>query len=360
MLEAIFTGYPHFKLKDEQGIPIEKIKTFPWVQAPYMMLARFGIFKWNWLNNEWGWWAGNSLDNYVARQIKEKRTLIALSGAGLRSGKVTQQYGGKYICDRGSSHIRFQNEILKEEYNIWKLPYAEIDVRSMNRDEAEYEQADRITVPSEFVRKSFLTKGVPAEKISKIIYGARLERFSKQGSPDKSKFTVLWVGGVSIRKGFMYLLEAFTQLKHPNKELRVVGPMTEEIKSLLNGNISSDVKFLGAVPNENLPELYSTSTVFVLPSLEEGLAMVQGEALACGCPIIASTNSGAEDLITDGKEGFIIPIRSSTAILEKFQLILDTAGLRDRLSQAALERVKQMGGWDSYGNNFVNLLNSMG
>ncbi len=360
MLEAIFTGYPRFKLKDEQGIPLEKIRTFPWLQAPYMMLARTGVYKWNWLNAEWSWWAGRSLDNYVARQIKEKRFLVALSGAGLHSGKVTQDCGGKYICDRGSCHIRFQDEILKEEYKIWKLPYFEIDKRSVNREEAEYEQADRITVPSEFVRKSFLAKGVPSEKISKVTYGARLERFSKQGSPDKSKFVVLWVGGVSVRKGFMYLLEAFTRLNHPNKELKVVGPMSEEIKGLLYGHISPDVIFLGALPNDKLPELYSTSTVFVLPSLEEGLAMVQGEALACGCPIVSSTNSGAEDLITHGKEGFIVPIRSSNAILESFQQLLDTPGLRDKLSQAALERVKQMGGWDSYGDAYVALLKSIG
>ncbi|MEJ7643085.1 MAG: glycosyltransferase [Chryseolinea sp.] len=359
MLEAIYTGYPHFKLKDEQGIPRDKIKTFPWLHTPFMMRGKLGLDKWEWLNSEWAWLAAGSLDRYVAKQIKEKRFLVALSGMGLHAGRVTQKMGGKYICDRGSSHIVFQNEVLKEEHKIWKLPFHEIDKRIIGKEEAEYEQADRITVPSEFVRRSFLSKGVPAEKISKVIYGARLERFSKQGSPDISKFVVLWVGGVSIRKGFLYLLEAFNQLKHPNKELKVIGPMSPEINGLIHGRISSNVKFLGAVSNDKLPELYSTATVFVLPSLEEGLAMVQGEALACGCPIISSTNSGAEDLITNGKEGFIVPIRSSSAILERFQQLVDTPTLRETLSQAALLKVKEMGGWDTYGENYVSLLKGM-
>ncbi len=359
LLEAIYTGYPRFKLNDEKGIPVEKIKTYPWLQAPFMMFELIGLEQFNWLAREWSWHATETLDRFVARHIKENSILVALSGSGLRAGKVAQKKGGKYICDRGSSHIRFQNEVLKDEYARWRIPFREIDPRSIKKEEAEYEVADRITVPSEFVRKSFLSKGVPAEKIVKVVYGARLDRFNKKGEPDKSKFIVLWVGGVSLRKGFMYLLDAFHQLRHPNKELRVVGPVSPEIKSLFNRGLLEGVKFLGAVSNVKLAEIYSCATVFVLPSLEEGLAMVQGEALACGCPIIGSTNSGAEDLITHGKEGFIVPIRSSEAILERLQQLIDDDSLRETMSDAALKCVHQIGGWDSYGNNYVNLVKSL-
>jgi glycosyltransferase involved in cell wall biosynthesis len=192
-----------------------------------------------------------------------------------------------------------------------------------------------------------------------VVYGARLDRFAKNGAPDKAKFVVLWVGTVSLRKGFMYLLEAFHKLKHPDKELRVIGPVSAEMDVLLKNKSLEGVNFLGPVPNQKLSEMYSTANVFVLPSLEEGLAMVQGEALACGCPIIGSVNSGAEDLITHGKEGFIVPIRSSEAILENLQLLLDDAGLRQKMSDAALLRVRELGGWDVYGSNYVNLLKSL-
>lgn len=359
LLDSIYTGYPRFKLKDEQGIPPEKIKTFPWIQGSHMMVRRFGVEKWEWLNWEWAWLAAQTLDKHVASRIKENSILVALSCSGLHAGKATKKKGGKYICDRGSSHIRFQNDLLLEEYERWNIPFSGIDPRAIDKEEAEYALADRITVPSEFVRKSFLAQGVPAQKISKVIYGARLERFSKNGDPEENKFVVLWVGGVSLRKGFMYLIEAFQQLKHPKKELWVIGEISPEIKPMLAQNRYDGVKFFGTVPNTKLSEIYSTANVFVLPSLEEGLAMVQGEALACGCPIISSTNSGAEDLITDGKQGYIIPIRSSSAILDSFQKFTDTPSLRSAMSEAALKRVQEMGGWDSYGENYVRVIKSL-
>jgi len=359
MLEALYTGYPRFKLKDEQGIPPEKIKTFPWLQAPYMMRGRFGLNKWDWLNKEWAWWAHETLDKYVAGKIKEQSVLIALSGSGLLSGTMTQRKGGKYICDRGSSHIRFQDELLRDEYARWKLPFHGVDRRNIKKEEAEYELSDKITVPSEFVRKSFLLKGVPEGKISKIVYGARLDRFSKLADPDPDKFVVLWVGAVSIRKGFMYLLDAFQRLKHPNKELRVVGTVMPEIRQLLTGQNLDQINFLGVLPNVKLAEMYSKANVFVLPSLEEGLAMVQGEALACGCPVIGSTNSGAEDLITDGLEGFIVPIRSADAVLKSFQRLTDDPALRESMSKAALKRVQSLSGWDTYGQNFAELITKL-
>src|SRR5690606_19156483 len=96
----------------------------------------------------------------------------------------------------------------------------------------EYRQADAITVPSTFVRKSFIDLGVPAHKVHKVTYGARLERFSRTKDPDKNSFRVLWVGAVTLRKGFLYLLRAFNQLSHPNKELLVIGNVSQEIKRL--------------------------------------------------------------------------------------------------------------------------------
>ena len=353
LLDEIFTGYPRFKLKDELGIPQEKIKTFPWLQAPYMMRGKLGLSNWNWLNKEWEWLAVQTLDKYVASQINKPTILIALSQSGLNSGKKVQALGGKYICDRGSSHIRFQNEILTEEYQRWGLKFVGIDPRVIEKEEQEYIQADLVTVPSEFVKKSFLQMRVDANKIIKIPYGARLERFQKVAEPLSTNFRVLWVGGVSIRKGFLDALIAFQGLKHPHKEFIVIGSVEPLVKSLLQKQNLEGVQFKGNIPNQDLPYWYSSSHVFVLSSIEEGLSMVQGEALACGCPVIASTNTGAEDLFENGKEGFIVPIRSPQLILERLQEFTETPSLRGRMGKLALERVQNLGGWDSYGDSFI-------
>lgn len=356
LLEKIYTGYPKFKLKDENGIPQNKIKTFPWLHAPYMKRGLFGLDKWNWLNQEWAWQDYESLDKHVALRIKRPTTLIALSGCGLHSGKAVQANGGHYICDRGSSHIRFQNEILIEEYDRWGLKFPGIDTRIIEKEEAEYQISDLITVPSEFVRNSFIKHGVPVGKIVKIPYGSRIDRFKQTGKPPKDIFRILWVGGISIRKGFFYALEAFQKLEHQNKEFVVIGTLSSEIKPFLNSQNLKNVCFRGVVPNDQLAEAYSKSNVFVLPSLEEGLAMVQCEALACGCPVIASTNTGAEDLFTDGEEGFIVPIRSSDAIAQRLQQLVDDNTLRERMSEAGIKRVQSKGGWDHYGEEFAKMV----
>lgn len=357
-LECIWTGYPRFKLKDETGIPKEKIKTFPWLRGPYMAGSQL-IEYLPWLKKEWDWWAVETLDNHVSKHINYPTVLVALSGSGLKSGAAAKRAGGYHICDRGSSHIRFQNQLLQEEYLRWGIEFKGIDTRIIAKEEAEYEQADLITVPSEFVRQSFLQMGIPSEKISKVIYGARLERFKKEADPPNDKFRILWVGAISIRKGFFDLLEAFESLKHPQKELVVVGSMTSEIRTLLKNRNLDKVIFTGTISNHSLPKLYSSAHVFVLPSVEEGLACVLGEALACGCPVIATTNSGAEDLFNDGIEGFIIPIRNSRILSEKLQILIDDKALRLQMSEAATKRVELLGGWDTYGRDFFNVVKSI-
>lgn len=356
MLKEIWTGYPRFKLKSEEGIPPNKIHTFPWLQTPYMALLRCGLQKFGALNREWQWWAHTTLDAYVSRQLAPGATLIALSGSGLRSGAVSKQAGGHYFCDRGSSHIRFQNQILHEEFERWKVPFDGIDPRIVAREESEYALADAISVPSQFVADSFVQMGVPRDKLFLNPYGARLERFHRVAKPDSASFTLIFVGQVGLRKGFLYLLEAFGRLRHPHKKLKVIGAVLPEIQPLLDRYDLHQVEFLGPVPNDQLPHHYSTAHAMVLPSIEEGLAMVIGEALACGCPVIASEHTGARDLFSEGVEGFIIPIRAVESLADRLQNLVDDEALRQRMSEAALARVQSIGGWDAYGDRWTQRL----
>jgi glycosyltransferase involved in cell wall biosynthesis len=356
LLEYLYTGYPSFKLKDEKGIEKNKIKTFPWIHAPYMKRGVLNLDKLVWLTKAWEWIDKETLDNYVTSHINHKTILIGLSGSGLKAGTKAKKLGGIYICDRGSSHISFQDEILKEEYKTWGFKFKGIDPRVVAKEESEYALADIITVPSEYAKQSFIKMGVSESKIVKIPYGARLDRFKKISNPKENEFRVLWVGGVSINKGFMYALEAFEKLKHTSKEFIIVGGVSKEIKVLLINKDLTNVVFMGNVDNKKLPELYSISHVFLFASIDDGFGMVQAEALACGCPVIATENSGAADLFSDGIEGFIVPIRSPEAILEKLQLLADDNVLRKQMSDAALIKVQQLGGWETYGENWNKLI----
>ena len=119
------------------------------------------------------------------------------------------------------------------------------------------------------------------------------------------------------------------------------------------------ISILGHVPQQQLKKLMSVSHVMVLPSVEEGLALVQAQAMACGCPVIASQNTGAQDLFTDGKEGFIVPTRDSDAITDRLQLLADNPQIWLRLSKAALQRVKAMGGWERYGDQMYQIFSEL-
>jgi glycosyltransferase involved in cell wall biosynthesis len=103
----------------------------------------------------------------------------------------------------------------------------------------------------------------------------------------------------------------------------------------------------------------SRSHVLALPSVEEGLALVLGQAMACGCPVVATAATGAEDLFTDGIEGFIIPPRDPIALADRLQQLAGDPDLRARMSAAALARVKHLGGWDRYGDQWDSLLHSL-
>jgi len=359
LLEMFYTGYPRYKLR-ESGLPKNRVRSFPWLMAPYMALQRYGILS-SGARKEIAWLAHVTLDNYVARNMPESDGLIALSGAGVRSGRVMKQRGGFYICDRGSSHIRYQDAILREEFERWGATFPGVDVRIMNREEEEYHEADIITVPSEFALNSFIEMGVSKEKLRKVPYGVNLTVFKKVGAPSKEQFDVLFVGQVGFRKGVPYLLQAFSRFAHPSKRLRLVGALQPEMGGFLSRHpTSKDVEFLGTVPHQRLKDIMSQSHVMVLPSVEEGLAYVQAEALACGCPVIGTYNTGATDLFTDGVEGFIMPIRDSAAITEKLQFLADNPVKREEMSQMALKRVNKIGGWRDYGDRMASVIAELG
>ena len=354
-LEAIYSGYPRFKLKNE-GLPSSMVRTFPYVHAPYMASGwrdRFGLA----FLRQWEYWDRTAIDRHVARTLPDAEVFVGLSGCGLATGLEARRRGMKYVCDRGSTHIRHQNEVLLEEHRRWGLDWAGIDPRIIEREEDEYGVADAITVPSNHVRDTFLARGLAPGKVRLLSYGVDLERFHPVGAPAADSFDVLFVGGVNLRKGVPYLLAAWHALAHPHKTLTIAGvaepAVLERLREL--GLMTDAVRLLGHVPQPQLKALMSRSHVLALPSLEEGLAMVMAQAMACGCPVVATRNTGAEDLYTHGVEGLVFEAGRAEALTEALQALADDPARRARMSAAALQRVRAIGGWSTYGDNALRL-----
>jgi glycosyltransferase involved in cell wall biosynthesis len=360
MLDTIWTGYPRFKLRDELGIPAERLRTFPWLQTIYMALCGRGVDPRSRAMRELAWAAHETLDRRVAASLREPTVLVALSGSGRSSGRRAQQMGGRHICDRGSTHIRYQHELLSDEYARWGLPFEGVDPRSIDKEEAEYDAADVVTVPSGFTYRSFIEKGVPESKLRKVPYGGRLDRFRPVGEPDPERLDVLFVGAASLRKGVPYLLQAFARVRHPRKRLRLMGQVAPELSALLGRLPTDGVEFLGSVPNHTLPHFYGAAHMMVLPSIEEGLAMVMGEALACGCPVIATPNTGAEDIFEAGHEGMVVPARDVAALAAAMQNLADDPMLSVAMRHAAQQRIAAIGGWNEYGERYAAVVTEVG
>lgn len=353
-LKRIYSTFPWMRLQRE-GVPRERVQTFPWIHTPWMAAHRYGVMP-QWLSTEMASANIRLFDSWVAARLEECDAFIGISGSGLKAGRVAQGRGARYVCDRGSSHIRYQRAILDEEYARWGFRGEKVDPRVMEREEAEYAQADAITIASEFSRRTFVEMGVDGNKVSKIPYGVRLDRFTKTAEPSSESFDVLFAGTVSIRKGIPYLLDAFARFKHPLKRLRLVGPIEPEMSSLLSRFDLTNVEFLGRLSQDELARWMNVSRVLVLPSVEDGFGLVMAQSMACGAVVIASENTGGPDLFTDGVEGFVVPIRSPEAICERLTQLADDPRLWKQMSDAALGRVKDLGGWSDYGARYAAFL----
>jgi glycosyltransferase involved in cell wall biosynthesis len=363
-LEVVYSTWPWARLKRE-GLAHEKVQTYPWIHVSEYVAGRSPIAM-PWLTDELGYLNALAFDQWTLRRL-QKRTrqigrvdaLIGLAGSCLSTGRWLQGEGGKFVCDRGSTHQRYQEQIVSEEYRRWGVEIPVSDIRDTVREEEIYEMADAITVPSQFAGRTYVEMGIPAEKIKVIPYGVRLEAFRPTEPAAEGAFDVLFAGAVGLRKGVPCLLEAFAALKHPRKRLRVVGYPQQDMRDVWARLPKEHVEVLGPVPQTELARLMSSSHVMVLPSIEEGLALVQAQAMACGCPVIASTNTGSEDLYTDGVEGFIVAVNDVKAVMDRMQQLADDSALRGRMREAGLRRVQTIGGWTQYGAGWESMLREL-
>jgi glycosyltransferase involved in cell wall biosynthesis len=356
-LQKIYSTWPWARLKRE-GLPRSLVSSFPLLHTTDYLLNRTGLHSQR-LSSKMNAWTALSFDRWTNSRISPCDAFIAISGAGLLTGRKVQANGGIFICDRGSTHQRYQENVVAEEYRRWNLPQPLSKPHITQREEEIYATANAITVPSTVAQRSFVAMGIAPEKVHVIPYGVRLDHFTRTEDPPQNSFEVLFAGQVSLRKGIPYLLQAFARLKHPNKRLTIAGAIQDDIRDLLSTLPANNVVFTGSLPQSQLAKKMSASHLLVLPSIEEGLALVQGQAMACGCPVLATTATGAEDLFTDGEQGFIIPDRDIDALTERMQQIADDPKLQRKLSEAALLRVKHLGGWDQYGETWDLLLHQL-
>ena len=349
-LNQLITSYPIWKIYKYYNIKKKKIITIFIKEIIERIILKLNLQKYLsfilYCTNLYFQYLSSSKVNFKSTTI-----IVGWAGFSLKSFKKYKNYKLIKILERGSSHILYQSNILLEEYKKFNLKYS-IDQKLVKRELEEYDIADYISVPSKFAEDSFIQEGFKKEKLITIPYGVDLKYFFPKKKTENI-FRFIYVGSISIRKGVIYTLKAFEELNLREAELILVGQIDYEISNIIQKyKKNKNIKFIGLVNQNNLVEFYNKCDVFVISSIEDGFAMVILQALACGLPVICTVNSGGSELIVDGKNGYIVPIRDVEKL--KFRM-LDLYSNKKKLIKMKevllFNRIKYS--WDYYGDKIV-------
>ena len=192
-------------------------------------------------------------------------------------------------------------------------------------------------------------------------YGVDVSQFSPKDYQENlvartRPIRFIYVGGVKELKGISYLLEAFNEIDPDEAELTVVGNYNEDDAD--TALYKERVRFTGNILHSAVADELRRADVFVFASLGEGLSLSTLEAAACGLPLIVTENSGVNDGMTSGVEGFVIPIQSKDAIKEKVLWFIDHPENIEGMGQAARKFALKFT-WENYYNNMATVFRSM-
>lgn len=301
-----------------------------------------------------------SFDRAVSRKVcSEDQVFFGSFNASLRSLERVKELGGKSILNYPIAHHDWSRRLLTEEAKLQPefAPTLQFPGGTSKKNRArldlELQYADRILAFSGFHASTFIDEGIAPDKFVVAPLGVDAQLFRPcREDRDRSKFRVIFVGQIGQRKGLSYLIEGFRQAAIPRSELLLVGAV---IGTDVAWRDIPGVRHVPHVPRHDLPALYATASVFVMPSLVEGFCQTPLEALACGVPVIVTPNTFGEDVVRDGVEGWNVPIRDADAIAEKLRHVASDGELSAQMSVAARLRAESYS-WDSFGSKICEQL----
>jgi glycosyltransferase involved in cell wall biosynthesis len=331
-------------------------------------------------------WANRTFCQKVCRSDwGAANAVFTFNGAGLEILERARRDGLRTVMEQTIAPNAVERRLLAEErerHPGWEPAVEDQYTEAYGqREQAEWPLADLILCGSEFVRQGIAECGGPVERCVVVPYGVELPedrgqtdaappsalpgRSSSSSVPTLSTFNfqlsslnrkplrVLTVGGVSLRKGSPYVLEAARRLKGV-AEFRMVGPVHVLLEA--QEKLREHVELVGPVPRSEVAKHYAWADVFLLPSICEGSATVTYEAQAAGLPVICTPNTGS--VVRDGVDGHIIPIRDVDQIVVCLENLAQDADLRARLCAQALENARQ-NDFQAYGQRLLAALNSL-
>jgi glycosyltransferase involved in cell wall biosynthesis len=283
-------------------------------------------------------------DRLTAKWVPKSDFFHTCTGVSLQSMAAARRQGAISILENASMHPRhWQREVLAECKQFGVRPWncdVSLPAPLIRRRELEYDLCDRIVVPSSVARQSFEEFGY-GKKVEVMLRGVDHTVFRPPDTRGpRDFFRVCFVGRIELAKGVPYLLRAWKRLALRNAELLLIGTVQPEIAPILKEYGAANIRLTGWVPPQELAEHYRQSDLFVMPSVNEGLALVILEAMASGLPIVATDRSGAADVVDDGKEGFVVPARNVDALVESIRWCSEHRAEASAMAKTARAKVE--------------------
>jgi glycosyltransferase involved in cell wall biosynthesis len=277
---------------------------------------------------------------------------------------VAKKLGIRCVYDLPIAYWETSRKLLGEEAE--RLPEWEptlIGTRDsslkLERKFTELTNADVIVCPSEFVYRS-LPEEVRSTKpcvVAQFGSPGPLQRENRSAEVSNGKLRVLFAGSMTQRKGLADLFAAMRLLKRSDVELIVMGSLVAPMAFYRQQY--SAFQYEPPRSHAAVLSLMQQCDVLVLPSIVEGRALVQQEALSCGLPLIVTANAGGEDLVEEGQTGFLVPIRSPHSIASRIAWFADHREELNGMRQIARQKAAQYT-WDAYGAKLLQAMAATG
>jgi len=230
-----------------------------------------------------------------------------------------------------------------------------------------FDLADSITVVSSYIRSNLIRDyGVSDAKIHVISNGVAHEVFHpiRVESPLPSHI-ILYAGRIDKRKGIVFLIEAMAEVfqQRPDVCLWIAGSggrYMHKVETLIRQkSMNKYIRFLGFQNSQQLNKLYNMASVCVLPSVIEGFGLTILEAMACGCPVIASDSGGAIDIIRHGENGYLVTYGDTSQLAALILQLIEDETLRSRFETQGKTTAITRFTWKKMARNYIRLYESL-
>jgi len=324
-----------------------RTRTFPFRESVRLLIGAFSVDA-----------VLRHLDRKVAEHLSKIDNLdsvYAYEDSALQSFRAARERGFKRIYDLPIAYWQTSQRLLREEaecYPDWEptLGATRDSDEKLSRKTGELEFAQLVVCPSNFVLESLPAEARAQKQCLVAPFGSPDVDLREGVTKNSGRMRLLFAGSMTQRKGLADLFAAMKLVNSKEVELVVMGSLLLPLSWYRKR--FADFIYEPPRPHGEVLRLMQSCDVFVLPSIVEGRALVQQEAMACGLPVIATKNAGADDVIVEGETGFLVPIRSPETIAEKINWCAQNRPLLSGMGIAARRRAAEFT-WRAYGESIV-------